>query len=104
MQACMRCPVHGSGSGGGSMRLADRHLVGLTTGPIQSSSAGFVGAFELATIAECAGTTVLDRADVTVEDGPGAIGGWGAKAVGFEASQVPSGMCDAAAALPRPAE
>lgn len=78
--------------------------MGLTTGPIRSSSAGFVGVFELVTNAECAGTAALRCADVTVGVGRGAAGGEGATAVGFGASQEPAGTRDAAAALPKPAE
>ncbi len=79
--------------------------MGLTTGPIRSSSAGFVGTFELVTVAECAGGAALRCVDVTVGGGREAAGrGGGATVVGFGASQVPSGTRDAAATLPKAAE
>jgi hypothetical protein len=75
--------------------------VGLTTGPIRSSSAGFVGAFELATVEECAGAAALRCIYETAGEGRGAVGGGGATTVGFGASQEPSGTRDAAAVLPK---
>ena len=85
--------------GGGVIRI-----VGLTTGAIRSSSAGFVGTFELVTVEECVGTAALRCVDDTVGGGRVAVGGGGAKDVGFGASQLPSGTRDAAAVLPIAAE
>ena len=79
-------------------------IVGLTTGPIRSSSAGFVGTFELATVDECAGVRCVYD---TAGEGRGAVGGGGAgeaTAVGFGVSQEPSGTRDAAAVVPKPVE
>ena len=69
----------------------------LTTGLIRSSSEGFVGMFELGTVAECAWTgSVLPT---TVGEGRGTAGEGGtAETVGLGASQVPSGTRAAAAA------
>ena len=78
--------------------------MGLTTGAIRSSSAGFVGTFELVTVEECVGTAALRCVDDTVGGGRVAVGGGGAKDVGFGASQLPSGTRDAAAVLPNAAE
>jgi hypothetical protein len=74
--------------------------VGLTTGPIRSPSEGFVGIFELGTVAEWDGT--LSKSPTTVGGGRGAAGGGGgaAETVGFGASQEPSGTRAAATALP----
>lgn len=74
--------------------------VKLTTGPIRSSSEGFVGTSELGTVAECAGTE--RGVATTVGGGRGAAGGGGeaAETVGFGASQVPIGTRAAVAALP----
>jgi hypothetical protein len=71
--------------------------VTLTTGPMRSSSEGFVGRSELGTV--CAG---IDREPAVVAGGRGAAGGEGgaAKTVGFGASQAPAGTREAAAALP----
>ena len=92
----MRCPLIG-------VRIRWRvhgtdRIVRPTTGLIRSSSEGFVGTLELATVAECAGTeSVLPT---TVGEGRGAAGGGGAtKTVGFGASQVPSGARAAVATL-----
>ena len=74
--------------------------MGLTTGLIRSPSEGFVGIFELGTVAEWAGT--LSKSPTTVGGGRGAAGGGGgaAETVGFGASQEPSGTRAAATALP----
>ena len=79
-------------------------IVRLTTGPIRSSSAGFVGTFELVTVDECAGARCVYD---TAGEGRGAVGGAGAggvTTVGFGASQEPSGTRDAAAVVPKPVE
>lgn len=68
----------------------------LTTGPMRSSSEGFVGRSELGTV--WAG---IGREPATTAGGRGAAGGGGAaKTVGFGASQASAGTREAAAALP----
>jgi hypothetical protein len=71
--------------------------VTLTTGPMRSSSEGFVGRSELGAV--CAG---IGREAATTAGGrEAAAGGEGAaKTVGFGASQAPAGTREAAAALP----
>lgn len=72
-------------------------MYAVPTGPMRSSSEGFVGRSELGTV--CAG---IGRELATMAGGRGAAAGGGgaAKTVGFGASQASAGTREAAAALP----
>jgi len=91
----MLCPVKSAGTTIGISSGLTAYDVILTTGPMRSSSEGFVGRSELGT--DCAG---IGRA--TTAEGRGAAGGGGGatKTVGFGASQASAGTREAAAALP----
>jgi len=95
-QVYMLCPVKSAGTTI-SIPLGLTVHVTLTTGPMRSSSVGFVGASELGTI--CAG---IGRELATTAGGRGAVGGGAgvAETIGFGASQVSAGTREAAAALP----
>jgi hypothetical protein len=92
----MLCPVKSAGTTVGISLGLTAHVT-LTTGPMRSSSEGFVGASELGTI--CAG---IGRELATTAGGRGAAGGGGgaAETVGFGVSQASAGTREAAAALP----